>query len=89
VGRGRGTTIKELTELLLRLTGSKLPIAYEPAGLTFVTNRIGCAKRAERDLGYRWTIDLKEGLESLIAWRRQHAAALNRKRAATGGVKAA
>ena len=67
VGRGVGTTIKELTELLLRLAGSRLPIQYEPAGLTFVTNRIGCPLRAERDLGYRWTIDLEEGMRSLIA----------------------
>jgi len=89
VGRGVGTTIKELTELLLRLTGSKLPIAYEPAGLTFVTNRIGCVKRAEEELGYRWTIDLEEGMKSLIAWRRQNSAALESKRAATGGVRAA
>ena len=72
VGRGVGTTIKELTELLLRLTGSKLGIQYEPAGLTFVTNRIGCPRRAEQDLGYRWTIDLEEGMRSLIAWRRQN-----------------
>lgn len=89
VGRGVGTTIKELTELLLRLTGSKLGIQYEPAGLTFVTNRIGCPRRAEQDLGYRWTIDLEEGMRSLIAWRRQNTAALARKRTAIGGVKAA
>ena len=65
VGRGIGTTIKELTELLLRLSGSRLPIQYEPAGLTFVTNRIGCPLRAQRDLGYRWTIDLEEGMKAL------------------------
>jgi UDP-glucose 4-epimerase len=89
VGRGIGTTIKELTELLLRLTGSKLAIRYEPAGLTFVTNRIGSAERAEQDLGYRWTIDLEEGMKSLIAWRRRHAAALEARRRNMGGVRAA
>lgn len=89
VGRGIGTTIKELTELLLRLTGSRLSIRYEPAGLTFVTNRIGCAERAEADLGYRWTIDLEEGMKSLIAWRRRNAAALEARRRNMGGVRAA
>ena len=69
VGRGMGTTIKELTELLLRLSDSDLPIQYEPAGLTFVTNRIGCAQRAEQDLNYRWTIELEDGMRSLIRWR--------------------
>ncbi len=37
VGRGIGTSIKELTETMLDLTGSRLEIQYEPAGLTFVT----------------------------------------------------
>ena len=68
VGRGIGTTIKELTELLLRLSDSDLSMQYEPAGLTFVTNRIGCPKKAEQDLGFRWTIDLEEGMQSLIDW---------------------
>jgi UDP-glucose 4-epimerase len=89
VGRGIGTTIKQLTELLLQLSGSRLSIRYEPAGLTFVTNRIGCEKQAEKDLGYRWTIGLEEGMQSLIAWRRGDAAALEAKRRNVGGVRAA
>ena len=86
VGRGIGTSIKELTELLLRLTGSDLPIQYQEAGLTFVTNRIGCPKAAERDLGFKWTIDLEEGMRSLIDWRRDDAAALEAKQLAVGGI---
>jgi UDP-glucose 4-epimerase len=69
VGRGIGTSIKELTEILLELTDSKLPIQYEPAGLTFVTNRIGCPKAAKEDLGFEWTVDLRDGLQALIDWR--------------------
>ena len=86
VGCGVGTSIKELTELLLRLTMSDLEIQYEPAGLTFVTNRIGCPKKAERDLGFRWTIDLEEGMKSLIDWRKQDIEALEAKRLAIGGL---
>ena len=71
VGRGIGTTINDLTQLLLRLSGSKLQIEYHPAGTTFVTNRIGCPTRAEQDLGFRWSVDLEEGMRSLIDWRRQ------------------
>lgn len=71
VGRGIGTSIKELTETMLDLTGSRLEIQYEPAGLTFVTNRIGCPKAAEKDLGFRWSIDLREGLKRVIDWRRR------------------
>ena len=71
VGRGIGTTIGELTEMLLRLTRSDLEIHYEPAGQIFVTNRVGCPKAAQRDLGYRWQVDLEEGLKTLMQWRRQ------------------
>jgi UDP-glucose 4-epimerase len=76
VGRGIGTSIKELTEILLELTGSSLPIQYEPAGLTFVTNRIGCTKAAKRDLNFDWSIDLRDGLQRLIDWRNADRAAL-------------
>jgi len=69
VGRGIGTSIKELTDSLLSLKKSALPIHYEPAGLTFVTNRVGCTKKAEKDLKFNWSIDLSEGLTSLIEWR--------------------
>ena len=37
----RQDLVQELTELILESAGSKLPIRYEPAGQTFVTNRIG------------------------------------------------
>ena len=88
VGRGIGTSIKELTELLLDLTGSDLPIKYEPAGLTFVTNRVGCPEAAARDLDFTWTIDLEEGMQSLIEWRRTHEEALKSRQFAAGGVAA-
>jgi UDP-glucose 4-epimerase len=78
VGRGIGTTINELAELLLRLTNCRQPIRYAPAGPTFVTHRIGCPLRAEKDLGFRWSIDLEEGMRSLIEWRWGHSGATTR-----------
>lgn len=72
VGRGIGTSIKELTGMLLDISGSKLPIHYEPAGMTFVTHRIGCPKAAERDIGFVWQVGLHEGLRKLIRWRNDH-----------------
>jgi UDP-glucose 4-epimerase len=80
VGRGIGTSIKELTELLLRLTGSKQSIRYEPKGQTFVSNRIGSIDKAERELGFRWSIDLEEGIRSVIEWRGGHMAQVDRLR---------
>ena len=74
VGSGTRTSLKELCELILEVTGSSLPIQYEPAGKTFVTNRIGSTQKAEREIGFRSTIGLEEGLARLIEWRDSHKA---------------
>lgn len=85
VGRGIKTSIKELAELLLKLNGrEELGIKYEPAGQTFVTNRVGCTEAARKDLGFEWTIDLEEGMRSLIQWRNAHKEEVRKSRAAAG-----
>jgi UDP-glucose 4-epimerase len=73
VGRGIKTSIKELSELLLRLTGrADLGIQYEPTAQSFVTNRVGSTEAAEKSIGFRWSIDLEDGMKSLIKWRNEH-----------------
>jgi UDP-glucose 4-epimerase len=72
VGSGVQTSLRELTELILDIRGSSQPIEYKPADRVFVTNRVGCPEKAARDLGFRTTIPLREGLERLIAWRDAH-----------------
>jgi len=72
VGSGVKTTIKEICELLLELTGSNLKIQYEPEGQTFVTHRIGSTGKAEKELGFKALTPLREGLKKLIAWRDKH-----------------
>lgn len=84
VGRGIGTTINDLTKLLIRLSGSDAEIEYLPSGLTFVTNRIGGVQKSERDLGYKWTIDLEEGMKTLIEWRKNDIEAMAARRRAVG-----
>jgi UDP-glucose 4-epimerase len=84
VGTGKRTSIKELAEMLLRLTGSKLSVRYEPAGLTFVKNRIGCPKRAAAEIGFAAQIPLEKGLRQLIDWRASHKAEVERRRRAVG-----
>jgi UDP-glucose 4-epimerase len=69
VGHGVGTAVRELVELLLKFTGSPLSIQYEPAGPTFVTQRIGSTANAKRDLGFEAQVDLTVGLQQLIEWR--------------------
>lgn len=72
VGRGIGTSIVDLVELILWVSGSNLPIEYKE-GPTFVTNRVGDPRLAEVDLGFKWTISLEEGVNRLIEWRRNAA----------------
>jgi UDP-glucose 4-epimerase len=72
VGRGIKTTIKELVDVILEITGSNLQIQYEPVGQTFVKNRVGCTKMASEEIGFKAKVDLKEGLKKLICWRTNH-----------------
>lgn len=72
VGTGKRTTIKELAELILRLTDSDLMVQYEPAGMTFVKNRIGCPLKADKEIDFVASVTLEEGLEKLIQWRKNH-----------------
>ena len=69
VGMGIGTSINELVQMLLELTGSKLTIDYRPQAQSFVTHRIGSIDKAEKLLGFRATLPLREGLQSIVEWR--------------------
>jgi UDP-glucose 4-epimerase len=72
VGSGTRTSLRELCEMVLEVTGSSLPIQYDKAGKTFVTNRIGSTSKAARELGFRTRVTLSEGLQRLIEWRERH-----------------
>jgi nucleoside-diphosphate-sugar epimerase len=72
VGSGTRTSLRELCEMIQEATGSALPIQFEKAGKTFVTNRIGSTTKAARELGFRTSVTLPEGLQRLIDWRERH-----------------
>jgi len=84
VGRGIRTTIKELAELLLEITGSTQEIQYEPAGMTFVKNRIGCPVKARDEIGFEAKIELRQGLIDLIEWRKNHKSEVEKRRNEAG-----
>jgi len=84
VGTGVKTTVKELAELVLELSDSDLSIEYQPAGQTFVKNRIGCPDKAAVELGFKAAINLRDGLRKLIEWRRNHKEEVDRRRRAAG-----
>ena len=85
VGTGKRTSLKQLAEKLVRLTGCKLPIKFAPRSqATLVRNRIGSAKRASEEIKFDAAIDLDDGLQRLIDWRATHKAEVDSRRKAVG-----
>ncbi len=70
IGTGVKTTIKELVDSLLEITGSDLEPEYRPQEQMFVTHRVGSTEAAERDLGFVAQIPYEDGLRSVVEWRR-------------------
>lgn len=85
VGTGTRTSLRELAELLLELTGCARPINYAPRSqATLVRNRVGCPKKATEEISFTATLDLREGLRRLIDWRASHKAEVAARRQAVG-----
>lgn len=85
VGTGKRTSLKELAEMLIKLTRSTKPINYAARSqATLVRNRVGCPKRASSEIGFTAGIDLMEGLQRLIDWRISHKAEVEARRSAVG-----
>lgn len=82
VGTGIRTSLKELAEKIVKLTGCSKPINYAPRSqATLVRNRIGSPKRAKEEIGFDARIALDEGLQKLIDWRKAHIAEVDARRA--------
>ncbi|HEY4283102.1 MAG TPA: hypothetical protein VGM62_08555, partial [Chthoniobacterales bacterium] len=59
-------------------------VEYEPAGLTFVKNRIGSPVQAQKEIGFSAKIPLEQGLQELITWRRDHIEQVEARRRKSG-----
>jgi UDP-glucose 4-epimerase len=82
VGTGTRTSLKELAEKIINLTGTNLPINYaQRSQATLVRNRIGSPVLAKREIGYEAKINLDEGLMKLIEWRKTHIGEVAQRRA--------
>lgn len=85
VGTGKRTSLKELAEKLLNLTGSNKEIQYAPRSqATLVKNRIGSPVKATDEIQFTADIDLDEGLRRLIEWRAAHKAEVETRRKEVG-----
>lgn len=73
VGTGKRTSLREIAELLLQLTGSNQQIRYqERSQATLVRNRVGSPKRATTEIRFTADVSLDVGLKQLIEWRKTH-----------------
>jgi UDP-glucose 4-epimerase len=70
IGSGTGTTINELVDMLLELTGSDLKPEYHPQAQSFVTHRLGSTEKANRLIGFKATTPLLDGLRRVVEWRK-------------------
>jgi UDP-glucose 4-epimerase len=86
VGTGVRTSIKEVAELLLEITGSDVGVRYEPQGVTFVKNRIGSTAQAKEEIGFEAQMPLEDGLRTLVEWRNAHKAEVEARRADLAGA---
>lgn len=85
VGTGKRTSLKELAEKLLNLTGCNKEIQYAPRSqATLVKNRIGSPVKAAEEIKFTADIDLDEGLRRLIDWRAAHKAEVEARRKEVG-----
>jgi UDP-glucose 4-epimerase len=85
VGTGKRTSLKELAEMLIEITGCNKPIKYATRSqATLVRNRIGSPEKAFAEIGFTATLDLREGLKRLIEWRASHKAEVAARRKAVG-----
>jgi nucleoside-diphosphate-sugar epimerase len=71
IGNPRGTiTIYGLAETVVRVTGSRSRIQFEPKNYADVELRIPSVEKAKQILGYRPTVDLDEGIRRTAEWYR-------------------
>lgn len=75
VGSGIETSLHELAGTLVRAMGADLEPEYGPErSVNPVSRRLACTEKAERLLGFKARIGLREGLNSLVRWWRTNRA---------------
>lgn len=69
IGAGTRTSINELVNMLLELTGSNLEPEYHEPDRYYVTDRLGSTEKATEMLGYTASVPLIDGLRNVVNWR--------------------
>ena len=71
VSGGKEKSLKELLEIILKITDSNLKPIYEPRDEKLVKRRFGYSKKAKELLGFEPEFSIEEGLKKVIAWHKE------------------
>ena len=72
IASGTETSLLELLQALLKVTGSKLEPEFLPErAVNPVPRRLACTKKAEKLLGFKAKVSLEDGLERLVKWQKE------------------
>ena len=69
VGTGVETTVKELAEIILDVTGFDQPPVFEPHDVNLVKRRQCSTVKAQKLIGFTSKIDVREGIRKYAEWR--------------------
>ncbi len=71
VSGGKETSLKELLNLILKITDSKIEPVYEPRDQKLVTRRFGYSDKAKNMLGFEPETSIENGIKEVINWRKE------------------
>lgn len=68
VGSGRATSVRELVDAMIRLSGKPVTAEQGPADWTAGSHRVGDVDKARKLLGWSATTSLEDGLAATLTW---------------------
>ena len=71
---GKETSLKELLDIIVKLTGTSIAPVYQPRDEKLVARRFGSAKKAKEILGFEAQTSVEEGMKKVIVWRKEQIA---------------
>lgn len=71
IGTGKETSVKQLADTLLKLTGSSISIQYQKEDVNLVQRRQCDPKKTKSEIGFEAKMSLEDGLRGLIDWRKK------------------
>jgi len=68
IGSGHGTSVNDIIHVLKELLGKKIQVNYSPSRIFDVPKIYLDIRKAERILGWKPELNLRQGLEQTLAW---------------------